>query len=213
MPRYAYTIGLRDVVGFELILPGALCYEAREIQQIVNAFGAGLRADATLSELEVAAVGTFSLRPAHDSWVRSMALGALDFYGVDEVPGVQIVPDADHWTIDVPDMEQDWAASQEPVWQWLGRPWGYDVPQESIAATNLAALRGAPITEVARWEEGEWEMFAGPGPDVQPSDMRVVPLGTLIGHDSSLIPTLTAGVGGGCWRESASSAWNEWTRA
>jgi hypothetical protein len=116
LPRYAYTIGLRDAVGFELMMPGALCYAAKEVQQIVNTFAAALRTDPTLSSLEVPTVGSFALRPAHDSWVRSMALGALDFYDVDTVSGVQIVPDADHRTIDVPDMEQVWTPSREPVW-------------------------------------------------------------------------------------------------
>jgi hypothetical protein len=107
-------------------------------------------------------------------------------------------------------MEQVWSPSHEPVWQWLGQPWEYDVPQESMATTNLAALLGSPITELSRWEDNEWEMFAGPGPDVKPSDMRVVPLGTLIGHDPSLTSTLAAGIGSGYWRDSATSDWHEW---
>jgi hypothetical protein len=212
LPRYAYSVGLRDVVGFELMLAGALFYAAKEVQQVVNAIAAALRADSTLSSLEVPTAGSFALRPAHESWMRSMALGALDFYDVDRVAGVQIVPDVDHRTIDVPDMEYEWMPSREPVWQWLGRAWGYDVPQESVVTTNLAALRGSPITELSRWEDNEWEMFAGSGPDVQPRDVRVVPLGTLIGHDPSLASTLAAGVGSGYWRESASSGWHEWKR-
>jgi hypothetical protein len=212
LPRYAYSVGLRDAVGFELILPGASFYTAKEVQQVVNAFGAALRNDPTLSSLEVPSVGLFSLRSAHDSWLQPLALGALDFYDVDVVPGVQIVPDADHETIDVPDMAHAWAPSREPVWQWLGQSWGYDVPQNSIATTNLAALRGAPITELARWEENEWEMFAGSGPDVEPGEIRVVPLGTLVGNDPSLTSTLAGDIGGGYWRESAGSDWHDWKR-
>lgn len=212
VPRYAYTIGLREAIGFELVMPGALYYTAKEVQQIVNACAVALRADPTLSSLQVPSIGLFSLRSAHDSWMRSMALGAMDFYGVDVVSGVQVVPDADHQTIDVPSMEQDRASSSEPVWRWLDQPWEYPVPEKSIATTNLAALRGSPITELARWEDDEWEVFAGAGPDVEPSEMRVVPLSTLIAHDPSLISTLSVGIGGGFWRESADSVWNEWKR-
>jgi hypothetical protein len=212
LPRYAYTIGLRDAIGFELIMPGVSRYTAREVQQIVNTFGAALRADPTLSSLEMPSTGSFTLRPAHDSWVRSLALGALDFYSVDILSGAQIVPDADHQTIDVPNMEQDWTQSCEPVWQWLVQPWEYNVPENSIATTNLAALQGSPITELARWEEDQWEMFAGPGPDVKPSEVRVVPLGILVAHDPSLAFTLAAGIGDGYWRESADSDWHEWKR-
>ena len=63
-------------------------------------------------------------------------------------------------------MSQTWSPQSEPVWGWLAEDWNYPVPEKSIAATNLDALRGKPITEVMRWEEEEWEMFAGAGPDI-----------------------------------------------
>jgi hypothetical protein len=212
LPRYAYTIGLQGTVGFELIIPGASYYTGKQVHHIANAFGAALREDSALSSLEISPIGSFALRFAHDSWVRPLALGMLDFYGVDTVLAAQIVPDEEHLTIDVPDMAREWNPSQEPVWQWLGQPWGYPVSPRSVTTTNLAALQGSPITELARWEDTEWEMFAGPGPDVAPSDVRVVPLGTLIGNDRSLTVALEAGIGNGYWRESAGSDWHEWRR-
>jgi hypothetical protein len=94
-------------------------------------------------------------------------LGAFDYYQKRDIPALQIVPDQAHWTVDVPDMSMPCSATTEPVWQWLHEPWTYPVPKHSTAATNLAALRGERITEVMRWEEDEWEIFAGEGPDVR----------------------------------------------
>jgi len=212
LPRYAYTVGLRDRVGFELIMSGASCYTAREVHRIANAFAMALRDDPMLSWIDMSSIGTFSLRSAHDSWIQRLALGALDFYGVDAVPAAQIVPDVHHLTVDVPDMAHDWDPSREPVWQWLDVPWEYPVSARSVATTNLATLQGSPVTEFARWEETEWEMFAGAGPDVTSSEVRVVPLGTLIGNDSSLTVALETGIGQGYWRENAGSDWHEWKR-
>lgn len=79
-------------------------------------------------------------------------------------------------------------------------------------ATNLAALRGEAVGELTRWADGEWEMFAGPGPDVAAADMRVVPLGTLVGDDPSLSVAWQARIGEGHWRTDSSSEWHEWRR-
>lgn len=65
----------------------------------------------------------------------------------------------------------------------------------------FAALRGAPITEAARWEPDQWELFAGPGPDVRKEDVRAIPLGTLIGVDPSLDEVVRMDVGRALWRD------------
>jgi hypothetical protein len=75
--------------------------------------------------------------------------------------------------------------------------------------TNLDALRGAPITEACRWEEDEWEMFAGAGPDVAEEDARLVPLGCLLASDPSLAAVVDLEVGKGLWREPG-GAWVPW---
>lgn len=79
----------------------------------------------------------------------------------------------------------------------------------SEAITDVAALRGDRITEACRWEENEWELFAGAGPDVAKEEMRVVSLGTLLAADSSLEAVLTLTVGTGLWRD-AISDWHPW---
>jgi hypothetical protein len=61
-----------------------------------------------------------------------------------------------------------------------------------------------------RWEEDEWEMFAGSGPDVEKNDIRVVSLGTILGIDSTLLSAVDLKIGEGLWRTDRDSDWNEW---
>jgi hypothetical protein len=123
----------------------------------------------------------------------------------------QIVPEPAHWTLDIPDMRKPWSAGEEPVRQWKQVPWTFPVPSSSTAATNLAALRGERVTEAARWEEDQWEIFANAGSDAPPEDeLRIVPLGTLLGADSSLVPVTSLAVGKGIWRDPEEGEWKVW---
>ena len=120
------------------------------------------------------------------------------------------MPDAAHWTVDVPDLSQPWSPATAPGWRWLFEPWTLPVQETSKIVTNLAALRGEPVTEAARWEEDEWELFAGSGPHVTYEDMRVVPLETLFGADPSLEPILSLPVGGALRPDSRDDEWQVW---
>ena len=210
-PRFAYTIGLSKAVGFELILAGAFFYMADEVTKILNEIAAKLKSQSgsTASVFEMGDLGSFSIRLANPSWATILMLGALDFYRVSEIPAFQVVPDSAHWTIDVPDLSQPWSPITAPIWRWLHEPWSYPVPSKSVAGTNLDALRGERVTEAMRWEENEWELYAGAGPDVPKDAMRVVPLGTLVEADRSLEPVVNLRIGEGLWRD-ADSAWHPW---
>jgi hypothetical protein len=96
------------------------------------------------------------------------------------------------------------------VWQWLTDPWEYAVPDDSVAITNLDALRGKSITEAVRWEEDQWELFAGAGPDVPRDDMRKVPLGTLLAADPTLTAVLGLEIEQGLLRDPADLVWYDW---
>jgi len=182
--------------------------------QIINSIAAQLKLQRDQEVFEVAGHGSFSLRNVHSSWSAELMLGALDYYQKRDIPALQIVPGGDHWTIDVPDMSAPWNATKEPVWRWLREPWTYPVPENSTAATNLSALRGNRITEAARWEEDEWEICAGAAPDVPEGEMRVVPLGTLIAADESLLPVVNPAIDEGLWRDpDPDSEWQPWTTA
>src|SRR6267378_4238524 len=211
MPRYAYTIGASESMGAELVLAGASFYSNDEVVEIINDIAAQLKRDRAALRFEVAGQGSFTLRKAHPSWVTRFARGALDYYQVSEIPALQLVPDEAHWTKDVPDLSAPWSPTTEPIWRWLNEPCPYPVFKQAVAATNLAALRGERITEATRWEEDEWELFAGAGPDVTKDDLRVVALGVLIAMDESLAPVMNLLIEEGLWRDpDPNSEWQPW---
>ena len=212
-PRFAYTIGVSESVGVELILAGAVFYMKDDVVKVINYIAAQLKSQRDREVFEVDGLGSFTLRKAHSSWAAEFMFGAFDYYKRRDIPARQIVPDKAHWTIDVPDMSAAWSASSEPVWRWLKEPWTFPVPKDSTAATNLAALRGERITEAMRWEENEWEMFAGAGTDVTRDDMRVVALGTLVAVDKSLVPVVNLSIEEGLWRDAEPDAeWHPWRK-
>lgn len=210
-PRFAYTIGLSESLGFELVLAGAIFFMADEVVAILNALADAFKSkEAKLDrQFQLPEFGGFEFRKVHPSWTKLLLLGALDFYNIDRVPVLQIVPDRDHWTSDIPDLNASWNPTSAPAWQWLETPWQLQVPETSKAITNLAALQGERITEAGRWEEDEWELFAGAGPDVPKSETRIVPIGTLLAEDASLAKVLELSVGQALWRDEASD-WHEW---
>jgi hypothetical protein len=210
-PRFAYTIGVSESVSVELILAGAIFYMRDDVEKIILNTVAHLKASRDRKLVEVAGLGSFTLREIDSSWANELMLGVFDYYQRKDIPALQIVPDQDHWTIDVPNMSVPWSAPQEPVWKWLREPWAYPVRQDSTAVTDLAVLRGERITEACRWEEDEWELFAGAGPDVAKDEMRLVALGTLLAVDPSLEAVVSLAIGTGLWRD-ASSEWHPWVK-
>jgi len=81
---------------------------------------------------------------------------------------------------------------------------------DAVGIPAFEFFAGEPITELMRWEEGEWEMFAGPGPEVQKEDIRVVSLGTILGLDNTLLPAVHLEIGKGLWRTDKDSEWQNW---
>lgn len=210
-PRFTYSIGLSPVAGAELVMAGASVYSTDEVKRIVDEIAASTkRPFAGGARVDLGPLGTFRLGAVDASWVSLLLLGALDYYGQKQVPALQIVPDDQHWTLDIPDLSKPWRADAEPAWSWLQVPWPHPVPDTAVAITNLDALRGRPVTEVMRWEENQWEMFAGAGPDVPRSEIREVPLGTLLALDPSLAAVVGLRVGKGLWRDRADLVWHDW---
>lgn len=224
-PRFAYTIGLSERVGAELVLAGAIAYFGDDVLEILHSIRRSLEAiskresssaamdDRLKQAFVVEGQGTFRLREAHASWSSALLLGAMDYYGVGDISAYQILPDEAHWTVDIPNMMAEWSPTAEPIWRWLREPWPYSFPDTATATTNLAALRGEKVTEVVRWERDEWEMFAGPGPDVTEEEMRVVPISCLVEADPSLDVALNLEIGKGVWRESGDGGWNVWEKS
>jgi hypothetical protein len=211
-PRFAYSIGVTESIGAELILAGGIFYMKDEVIEIINNIAAQLKGQRGRHIFDVAGQGSFTVRNVHKSWATELMLGASDYYQTRDILALQIVPDKAHWTIDVPDTSVPWNARTEPAWRWLHEPWTYPVPPNSVATTDLGALRGKRVTEAMRWEEEGWELFAGAGPDIPKNDIRVVPLGTLVASDESLVPVVRLPVGEGLWRDAVSD-WHPWRQS
>ena len=213
-PRFAYTIGLGRSLGFELILAGASFYMLDDVSVIINDLASKLKTDTAWRgmQFEVSSLGAFSLGSVDMSWAKALMLGALDFYQVEEISALQVIPDRANWTIDTPNLSEPWNPATAPAWQWLKNEWTFHVPTKSMALTNMAALSGVRITEAARWEDDYWELFAGAGPDVQKSGTRIVPLGLLLTADGSLTPVADLPVGAALWRDEGSH-WHPWSKS
>lgn len=210
-PRYLYTIGLSPRTTGELLLAGATGYQNDDAKRIIG-FLAEQDNDNLVdgASFDIDSLGTFSLRKADSSWSALFVLGALDYFQCANVAVLQVVPDHDHWTIDIPDLSKPRSTGIDPVWQWLTEPWQFPVSNKSVAITNLDALRGSTVTEAMRWEEDQWELFAGQGPEVAADEIRQVPLGTLLGVDPTLSPVIDLEVGKGVWRKATDFVWNQW---
>jgi hypothetical protein len=209
-PRYAYTIGLKESLGFELIFAGGILFLKDELYSIFNNVVEELKINNELSKVSIGALGTFSLVKVNPSWNKLMTLGVFDYYKTEEIKTYQIIPDSEHHTLDIPDMSKKFDISTEPVWQWLNREWDYSVPPKSTVTINIQVLRGEKITELMRWEIDEWEAFSRKGSEVDEKDVRVVSLGTVLGVDETILPAVNLKVGAGLWREHESSEWNSW---
>lgn len=211
VPRFCYTIGISTLSNYELVFAGGGFFGTGEVKHILDSVVS--QGETGLSDgraIEVAPWGAFSLTRAHETWVHHLVLGALDYFGRSEMPVLQVLPSQAHWTCDVPILSKPRDSAAEPAWMWVTEPWNYDVPKTSMAVTNLGALRAELVTEVVRWEEDEWEMFAGAGPDVPREEIRRVPLGTLLAIDPSLKSATELEIGKGLWREQGDVAWHAW---
>ncbi|HEY4118456.1 MAG TPA: DUF4262 domain-containing protein [Byssovorax sp.] len=213
-PRFAYTVGLVETLGHELVLAGAAPYSADQVHRALNEIAAHLGAGAARdAPVDLGPLGTFSLRGVSDAWVRELMLGALDYYPGRDLPALQVVPDVDHLTIDVPRLDVPWSAATEPAWRFSFEPWPHAIPRRSVAATHTAVLRGAAVIRAARWEDDLWELFACPSSEVSRDDLCVVPLGVLLGAHASLGPVVDLAIGEGLRREDGAGAFEPWRGA
>jgi hypothetical protein len=212
LPRFAYTIGGINTFGSELIFAGGELYSRYDLSNIFSHAFDELKRGVQWKDvsIDLGSLGTFSLSLVHRSWCKLLALDAFDFYNEQEIKALQILPDRKHHTLDIPDLSTEFEGESNPVWQWLTREWDVPIPNDSMAVTNIEVLFGTRATEVMRWEENEWEIYAGAGPDVPKEDMRTVPLAVLTGIDKSLEPAMHLPIGKGLWRDPIALVWNNW---
>jgi hypothetical protein len=212
IPRFAYTIGLSHSVGAELVFPGASIFLLDDLLSIMGTGAEQVRKrkPSISPSIDAGGHGGFTFGHCHDSWVKLLMLDAVEYLRDQEISAYQIRPDTDHVTIDVPDMTVPWNPRLEFAWQWLTEPWDFSIPSNSTAVTNFAALRGDRVTEASRWEEDQWDLFAGSGPDTPKEEARVVPIGTLLGVDPTLASALSLDIGKSLWRDADELKWHHW---
>lgn len=212
LPRFAYTIGLYPQHSFELVFGGGSIYNLANIKQIFTEIVRALELNATKDLFSTSTFGNFRLNRMDASWASKIILGAIDYYDEQAIRSLQIFPDEEHWTIDVPDMQASFSEVDQPIWQWLARDWDFNFSPKSVAITNLDALQGYCVTEVMRWAEIEWELFSGAGPEVAKEDIRTVPLATLIEFDQTLGLAAELEIGCGAYRDDIGAEWSVWRR-
>lgn len=210
IPRFAYTIGLSDKIGSELVFAGGIVFDAEELVKIINLTAATLIKHPTRRIVNIDEIGSIFLKACDTSWSKELLLGAYTFRPAGNFSVYQILPDDEHLTVDVPDMSVAWDAEREPAWRWLKLPWDLPVPASSRAVTNLDALQGHRVTEASRWDKDEWELFSGSGPDTPRDQVRIVPIGTVLAADETLLPVLDLKVGKSLWRAGDEADWHEW---
>lgn len=190
-PSFAYTVGLTELNRPEVIFAGGMLLNRSEIIPMIDR----------------AAQVPQDLPPVHPTWAKHLLLGAFDFYV--SPTAVQLLPDAEHRTLDVPDLSQRFDPAGEPAWRWLIDPCPHELPPDAMAATDPDALRGEPISEGMRWEDNHWELYSRPGPDVPNATQRIVPLQLLLALDPSLEPFIHLDSEQGLWREPFGD-WRAW---
>lgn len=211
-PRFSYTIGLEDKIGYELIFAGGENFSIEEINSIISDISTLTIGRRDFSEFDSypTSLGLFFISDTHPTWNHLLTLGIFDFYQNKQIKIRQILPEQNSRTLDVPSLATEYDASAEPIWKWLTVIWSYPIPRSSVAITNVNSLYGQKVTEVTRWEDNEWEIFAGAGPEVEKEDIRIIPLAILLGIDSSLEPVVNLSIGEGLWRDAEELVWSSW---
>ena len=206
-PHFAYTIGLFEKFGFELVIAGGFVSKAqneKKFNTIFSGLNKGLNVDAVFTDEDG---GVFELVEVHSTWKERMTLGVFDYYKNDKVKVFQVL--SEDRLIDTPIMSNKWNENDK-IWCWLDKDWTEDVPLSSHVVTNIDFLKGGTITDVMRWEDEYWEMFVGEGSDVPDENVRILPIGTMLGIDESLRPAIELSIGKGLWRENKESEWSLW---
>lgn len=137
-----------------------------------------------------------------------MLFGLDDYYDGASKQVLQIVPDKKHFSIDIPDMSVRFSEKREPIWQWLVVDWQFPFPDDSVVVTDMDAMRGKPILEVLRVGETEWQMFHDIRDSYDDEDVQIIPLGTLIAHDPTLLATMNITIDECMSRESEDDDWS-----
>lgn len=209
LPPWLYTIGLSEQVGFELIFAGGLYFQNGERSEIVDKC-----AEAQMSKISdkfECSMGSFCLCPVSASWPEELFLGAIGYYSK-KPRFLQIYPD-DNWrTNEVPRLFDRWSASKFPAWRWLEEEWIYPIPAKSWAATDTDMLGGHAKAEVAcRFKNDFWEIYSRQPEEIEEQYKRLSPLGTLLALHDDIEPVIDLKSGQAIERVDGKSDWIRWS--
>lgn len=211
-PRFAYTIGLFNKNGYELVLAGNMDLLYDDIIYILNFIGNKLinHEETTGSRFEINIKSMFELRKVDESWTDIMLLGVNDFYNDKSILSYQIHQIGNMTSVDIPNMNCKFKPEDQPIWRWLTCKNDLNIPQNSKVVINKDILYGAKALEIMRWDENEWEIYSMNPENLDEDDMRIIPVSTIIGIDNSLERILELNVGKGLIRDSPNNAWESW---
>ncbi|SHF10539.1 DUF4262 domain-containing protein [Chryseobacterium vrystaatense] len=213
-PRYAYSVGNYDKYGFELVLAGSENFLYEDVLLIFNDIVSQLEneIDIDTKMFLVKDLGNFHLREISDSRKTKMMFGVYDYYEVNNFRAYQIIPEKAHYTLDIPNMNNQWNSNNDIIWKWLDDSikWDLDVPEESTVITEIDVLLGKKATEIMRWEKDDWQIFTQDGNNIDEDNLRVVPITTILGIDETLLPIIKLNLGKGLWRSEDELIWNDW---
>jgi len=193
LPRFSYSIGLKDTLGLDLVLAGALLYSDEEAKMILDEIIVALKNDKSIDTITTT-LGVFTLKDVDNSWVQELMLGALDYYDTDTIKALQVLPsDKRKFSIDIPNLQNRYSPYDEPLWQWLTMDWNYDIPSSSMCVTNTDVLLGESLFQAIRWEEDYWEAFSKPSSEIVEEDTHFIPLSFILESNeiNKIIATLS----------------------
>lgn len=197
IPPYAYTVGLAQSAGCELICAGALRYNVQEIDSILRACAREMvRVGPPRStSVSVEGLGDFVIGHVHREWLTELIPGQLR--GAPTSTWYQVVPTCPDPTVDTPDLGMPRSAERDPAWRWLDHPWDLDAPNGSHLVTTLEVLSQRNPLTIFRWELDQWEALDRPAVEIDQDNARVVPLGVLAEIVEDWSPFLNLNVGEG----------------
>ena len=206
VPRIVLGIGLTGL-PFDLVCPGFAGFDGDFVARLVAAAAFALRDDPALPTLQFDHVGQVDIRSVDQSWLELAWPESAAFH---KEAARQLFPlEPSMQTIDLPDMSRPWKL--EAGDSWLALSSGSGTGAEGITVvTNLEAMRGEPATEVARWEDGEFQFLAVDQAAPDHFDAWVTPIGVLVDHDRSLRPLVDTPPGRSWWRADGQSPWQHW---
>lgn len=202
VPSFAYTIGLRDKLDFELLVAGCSLLGATGAFEKLS-YAASL---ALNDEFD----SRVSVSEVRQQWVDLLLLGAIEYCPSVPLRAYQLIAPLVSKTIDQPDTSSVTDLEREP-WKWLTSDWTFPVPRTSRVVTDTDLLMGRPALEAVRWEDEVWEVFSRPGPEIEKSDVRIVPLSVIL-SDQSNVSLMYLDIGGALWRASGDTDWVKWIR-